>query len=90
MLKIFQIARSEHMPAEGDPVAETSTNQTVNSPPVPVTTMMMKGREECKMLQKSFTILTSSAAAAASTDDECSSFSTFIANKLRNYLPHKQ
>jgi len=58
------------MPAEGDPAAETSTNQTVDSPPVPVAPMMMKGREECKMLQKAFTILTSSAAAAASADDE--------------------
>jgi hypothetical protein len=54
-LKIFQIVRSEHMSAEGNPVAETSTNQTVDSPPVPVTPMMMKGREECKMLQKAFT-----------------------------------
>jgi len=59
------------MPAEGDHVAETSTNQTVNSPPVPVSTMMMKGREECKMLQKAFPIQTSSAVAAAYADDEC-------------------
>jgi len=78
------------MPAERDPVAETSTNQTVDSPPVPVAPIMMKGREECKMLQKAFTIPTSSAAAAASAGHECRSFSTFIANKLKNYLPHKR
>jgi len=88
--KIFQIARSEHMPAEGDPVAGTSTNQTVKFPPVPVAPMMMKEREECKMLQKAFTILTSSAAAAASADNECLSLSTFIANKLWNYFSHKR
>ena len=88
-MKIFQIARSEHIPVEGDPVAETSTNQTVDSPPVPVAPMMMKGREECKMMQKAFTILTPSAAAPASADDECQIFSTFISNKLQNYLSHK-
>jgi len=65
------MAGSEHMPAEGDPVAETSTNQTVDSLPVPVAPVMTKGREECKMLQKAFTIQTSSAVAAASADDEC-------------------
>jgi len=37
------------------PVAETSTNLTLDCPPVPVAPMMMKGREECKMLQKAFT-----------------------------------
>ena len=37
---------------------------------------------------KAFTILRSSAAAAASTDDnEYRNSGTFIANKLRNYLP---
>jgi len=71
LLKIFRIARSEHTPVEEDPVAEKSTNQTVDSPPVPVAPMMMKGKKECKMLQKAFTIPTSSAAEAASADDEC-------------------
>jgi hypothetical protein len=41
------------------------------------------------MMQKAFTILTPSAAAPASADDECQIFSTFISNKLRNYLSHK-
>jgi hypothetical protein len=41
-MKFFQIARSEYMPAERDPVAETSTNQTVDSPPVPVAPVMRK------------------------------------------------
>jgi hypothetical protein len=52
------------MPADGDPVVETSTNQRVDSLPVPVAPMMMKGREECKMLEKEFTI-------PACADDEC-------------------
>jgi len=59
------------MPVEGDPVGERSTNQTADSPPVPAAPMIMKGREECKMLQKAFNIPTYSAAAAASADDEC-------------------
>ena len=72
MLTFFQIARSEYMPAEREPVAETSTNQIVDSLPVPVAPVMMKGREECEMLEKTFTILTSSAAVAAtSADDKC-------------------
>jgi hypothetical protein len=29
IIEIFQIVRSEPMPAEGDPVAETSTNQHI-------------------------------------------------------------
>jgi len=40
-----------------------------------------------RMVTKAFTILTSEAV-AASTDDICQTFCTFIANKLRNYLPH--
>jgi hypothetical protein len=44
LFKFFQIARSEHMPAEGDPLAETSAYQVVDSLPVPV--VMMKRREE--------------------------------------------
>ena len=59
------------MPVEGDPVAETNTNQTVDSLPMPFAPTMMKGRKECKMLEKAFTILTSSAAAAAASADEC-------------------
>jgi hypothetical protein len=69
-LKFFQIAGSEHKPVEGEPVAETSSNKRADSLPVPVTPITMKGREECKMLQKAFTILTSSAVAAASADNE--------------------
>ena len=52
------------MPAETDPVAEMSTNQIVDSLPAPVAPVMMKGREECEMLEMAFTILTSSAASA--------------------------
>jgi hypothetical protein len=87
---IFQIVRSEHMAAEGDPVAETSKTRVVDSLPVPVPPKKkMKSREGCnEMLEKSFTILTPSAAAAASAvDEECRSFGSFISNKLRNYLP---
>ena len=41
-----------------------------------------------RTVTKAFTILTSSAAAAASEDDDGRrNFGTFIANKLRNYLP---
>jgi len=40
-----------------------------------------------RTVTKAFTILTSSAAPAASADDECRNFGTFIANKVRNYLP---
>jgi hypothetical protein len=72
------------MPEEGDPVEER--NQFIASPPTPVPPKKMKkGREECEMLDKAFTRLTSSAAAAASSDDECRSFGNLIANKLRNY-----
>jgi hypothetical protein len=73
------------MPEEGDPVEER--NQFIASPPTPVPPKkkMKKGREECEMLDKAFTILSSSAAAAASADDECRSLGNFIANKLRNY-----
>jgi len=45
-------------------------------------------REKCEVLEKAFTILTSSAVASAG--DKCQSFSTFITNKLWNYLPCKQ
>ena len=58
------------MPVETDPVTETSTNQTVDSLPVPVAPVMMKGREECEMMEMAFTILTSLAAAAATADNE--------------------
>jgi hypothetical protein len=34
--EIFQIVRSEHRAAEEDPGAETSTNQIVDSLPVPL------------------------------------------------------
>jgi len=41
-----------------------------------------------RTVTKAFTILTSSAVAASSADeDEWRNFGTFIANKLRNYLP---
>jgi hypothetical protein len=41
-----------------------------------------------KTVTKAFIILTSSAVAPASADvEECRNFGTFIANKLRNYLP---
>jgi hypothetical protein len=40
------------MAAEGDPVAETSTNYVVDSLPVPLLPKKMKGREECKILEK--------------------------------------
>ena len=47
----------------------------------------VKGREECEMLEKIFTILTSSEGAAASAgDDECKRWVTFIGKLLRNYL----
>ena len=60
-----------------------------DSLPVPVPPKKkVTRREECEMLEKTFTILTSQAAAAASADDdECRSFGTSIANKSRNYLP---
>jgi len=48
----------------------------------------VKGREECEILEKAYTILTSSEGAAASEDnEECRRLVTFIANLLRNYLP---
>jgi len=40
------------MAAEGDPVPETSTNQIVDSLPVPVPPKKMKGWEDCEMLEK--------------------------------------
>jgi hypothetical protein len=54
IVEIFQIVRSEHMTAEGVPVAETSTNQIIDSLPVSVLPMnkKMKGREECELLEK--------------------------------------
>jgi hypothetical protein len=85
IVEIFQIVSGEPMPEEGDSIEEL--NQFIASPPTPVPPKkkMKKGREECEMLEKAFTILTSAAAAAASSDDECRSFGNFIANKLRNY-----
>jgi hypothetical protein len=75
IVEIFQIVRSEHMTAEGDPVAETSNKHVADSLTVPFQPKKkkMKSREECdEMLEKAFTILTSSAAAAASAnDDKC-------------------
>jgi hypothetical protein len=52
-VEIFRIVRSEHMAAEGDTVPETSTNQIVDSLPVPVPPKKkkMKGWEECEMLE---------------------------------------
>jgi hypothetical protein len=83
MVAILQIVRSEHMAAEGEPVAERSKKQIFGSLPVPVPPKKMKGSEECvEMLKKAFTILMSSAKATASTDDECRSFGSFISNKL--------
>ena len=53
IVEIFRIVRSEHMAAEGDPVAETSANWIVDSVPVSLPpNKNMKGREECEMLQK--------------------------------------
>ena len=51
--EIFQIVRIERMAAVGDPVAETSTNWIVDSLPVslPPKQKMMKGREQCEMLE---------------------------------------
>jgi hypothetical protein len=42
------------MTAEGYPVAETSTNQSIDSLPVAVVPQKkkIKGREECEMLEK--------------------------------------
>jgi hypothetical protein len=37
MAEIFHIVRSEHVAAQGDPVAETSTYQMFDSLPVPAT-----------------------------------------------------
>jgi len=52
IVEIFHIVRSEHMEAEGDPVPETSTNQIVDSLPMPVQPKKkMKGWEECEMLE---------------------------------------
>jgi hypothetical protein len=71
MVAILQIVRSEHM-AAGDPVAEISKKQIVDSLLVPVAPKKMKGREECiEMLKKAVTILMLSAEATASADDEC-------------------
>jgi len=43
MVAILQIVRSEHMAAEGDPVAETSRKQIADSLSVPVPPKKMKG-----------------------------------------------
>jgi len=52
IVEIYQIVRSEHMAAEGDPVAETNTNYIIDSLPVPLLLKKKtKGREECKMLE---------------------------------------
>ena len=83
MAEIFHIVISELVAAEGDPVAETSTYQMLDSLPAPVPPKKVTGREEYEMLEKTFTILTSLAAAAASADDdEFRKIDTFIANKL--------
>jgi hypothetical protein len=51
-VEVYQVVRSEHV-AAGDRVAETSTNQIVDSLPVPLPPKeKMKGREECEMLEK--------------------------------------
>jgi hypothetical protein len=53
IVEIFQNFRSEHMAAEGDPVADTIANQIVNSLPVPLPPKKkMNGREVCEMLGK--------------------------------------
>jgi len=56
IVEIFQIVRSEYMTAERGPIAETSTNQIINSLPVCVLPKKkkknMKGREECELLEK--------------------------------------
>jgi len=89
MAEIFDIVRSEHVAAEGDPVAETSTYQMFDTLPVHVPPKKkVTRREECEMLVKTFTIQTSLAAGAAAADgDVWRSFRTFIAKKPRNYLP---
>jgi hypothetical protein len=79
-VEIFQLVKSEPMPAEQQ-VTETSTNQIVYSLLVPVSPKKLKnGWAEYEMLEEAFIILTSSAAAAASADDECRSFDPFIAH----------
>ena len=54
IVEIFQIVGSEHITAEGDPVAETSTNKIVDFLPLPLPPKKkkVKGREECEMLEK--------------------------------------
>jgi hypothetical protein len=90
IIETLQIVRSEPTPAERKPVTDKSTGQFTVSPvaPVPPKKKMKKGTEDSEILEKAIAILTSSAATAASADDECRSFGNFIANKLRNYLPH--
>jgi hypothetical protein len=53
IIEIFQIVISKHVAAEGDHVAETNTNQIVDSMPLPVPPKKkkMKEREECEMLE---------------------------------------
>jgi hypothetical protein len=54
-VEIFQIVRSEHMAAEGDPLPETNTNLIVEFLPVPVPPKKkekIKGWEECEMLEE--------------------------------------
>ena len=53
-VEIFQLVRSEHLAAEEDRDAETSTNHIIDSQlmPVPLKKKKRKGREECEMLEK--------------------------------------
>jgi hypothetical protein len=81
---IFHIVRSELMPAEGDAISGTcSEDQNLYFLPVLDPPKKKKKTEEDGMLEKAFNI--STASAAASAEDECRSFANFIANNLRNY-----
>ena len=76
IVEILIVFRSEHMAAERDPLIFCRCL-------FPTKKKKVKGREECEMLETSFTLLTSSATAVTSTgDDDFRRFATFIAKKL--------